>query len=528
MVISIAILKHIPVRNSDYGEIQRYLLFEHDPETGKPMLDNKGQMVMRKQYIQTALNCDPFSFNSECYEVNEKFHKNSHRNDVKSHHYIISFDPRDRDENGLTPERVQAIGVEFAKKFFAGHQTLIVTHTDGHNHAGNLHCHICFNSVRKDRVPWQPFMERPHDALAGYKHHQTRQLLRYMQEELNHICEREHLYTVDFSVPADIKTTDREFWMNQRTQTRQMEGNKDRATSGADSTRPHFETIKEQLRIAIEDATRRAHTEDEFLRVMREEHGYVVRVKRGVYSYYVKDRDKPIRGRSLGSLYDRDTILQQLGKETLRHEVIPPEYVDLPRIFLIHSDLRLVVDLQTCVKAQQSIAYARKVTISNIQQMADTVSYIQKNGIASVDKLQEAYKLAEDQYTTASKALEETRSQIRQTNEAIHYLGVYLSHKSTYKEFLSSRNKALFRSRHATEITEYEDAVKRLKDMYPEGKHPSIKDLKEKKAQLLKLREKQEEDLAPYSEQRRTMQVVAHNVSAILGRNVIERQEEQL
>ena len=160
--------------------------------------------------------------------------------------------------------------------------------------------------------------------------------------------------------------------------------------------------------------------------------------------------------------------------------------------------------------------------------MADTVSYIQKNGIASVDKLQEAYKLAEDQYASASKALEETRSQIRQTNEAIHYLGIYLSHKSTYKEFLSSRSKALFRSRHATEITEYEDAVKRLKNMYPDGKHPSIKDLKEKKAQLVKQREKQEEDLAPYSDQRRTMQIVTHNVSAILGRNIIERQEEQL
>ena len=64
--------------------------------------------------------------------------------------------------------------------------------------------------------------------------------------------------------------------------------------------------------------------------------------------------------------------------------------------------------------------------------------------------------------------------------------------------------------------------------MYPDGKHPSIKGLKEKKTQLMKLREKQEEDLAPYSEQRRTMQIVTHNVSAILGRNIIERQEEQL
>ena len=160
--------------------------------------------------------------------------------------------------------------------------------------------------------------------------------------------------------------------------------------------------------------------------------------------------------------------------------------------------------------------------------MADTVSYIEKNQIASVDKLQEAYKRAEDQYEAASKGLEETRAQIRQTNEAIHYLGIYLSHKSTYKEFLSSKNKALFRSQHSDEISEYEDAVKHLKEVFPEGKYSSIKALKEKKTELLALREKQEKELAPYSEQRKTMQIVTHNVSAILGRNIIERQQEQL
>ena len=35
-------------------------------------------------------------------------------------------------------------------------------------------------------------------------------------------------------------------------------------------------------------------------------------------------------------------------------------------ILFIKSDLRLVVDLQTCVKAQQSRAYAQKVKISNL------------------------------------------------------------------------------------------------------------------------------------------------------------------
>lgn len=48
-------------------------------------------------------------------------------------------------------------------------------------------------------------------------------------------------------------------------------------------------------------------------------------------------------------------------------------------ILFIKSDLRLVVDLQTCVKAQQNRAYAQKVKLSNLQEMAKTIAYIQEH-----------------------------------------------------------------------------------------------------------------------------------------------------
>ena len=48
---------------------------------------------------------------------------------------------------------------------------------------------------------------------------------------------------------------------------------------------------------------------------------------------------------------------------------------------LAESNLRLVVNLQDCVKAQQSRAYAQKVKISNLQQMANTIVYVQQHEI---------------------------------------------------------------------------------------------------------------------------------------------------
>lgn len=75
-------------------------------------------MLIREEYYLDGINCDPFTFAAECQETNAYFHKNQSYNEIKSHHYIISFDPKDRDEHGLTGELAQQLGVEYAKRTF--------------------------------------------------------------------------------------------------------------------------------------------------------------------------------------------------------------------------------------------------------------------------------------------------------------------------------------------------------------------------------------------------------------------------
>ena len=57
-------------------------------------------------------------------------------------------------------------------------------------------------------------------------------------------------------------------------------------------------------------------------------------------------------------------------------------------ILYIRSKLRLVTDLQTCVKAQQNQAYAHKVKLTNLKQMAETIVYVQEHGYDTRDDLQ--------------------------------------------------------------------------------------------------------------------------------------------
>ena len=163
-----ATFKHISSKNADYGAAEQYLTFEHDEFTMKPTLDENGRLMLREDYRIATLNCGDEDFAVACMRSNLRYGKNQKREDVKSHHYIISFDPRDAVDNGLTVDRAQALGEEFCRKQFPGHQAIVCTHPDGHNHSGNIHVHIVINSLRIVEVPFLPYMDIIPSDLATF------------------------------------------------------------------------------------------------------------------------------------------------------------------------------------------------------------------------------------------------------------------------------------------------------------------------------------------------------------------------
>ena len=107
---------------------------------------------------------------------------------------------------------------------------------------------------------------------------------------------------------------------------------------------------------------------------------------------------------------------------------LSPDTSDIPVPFIfIKSDLRLMIDLQTCIKAQQSEAYAQKVKLSNLKQMAQTVAYIQEHGYDSLEDFHAALDQASDQASAARKSLKDTEQQLKDVNEQIHFTGQYLA-----------------------------------------------------------------------------------------------------
>lgn len=543
-----AILKHIASKNADYGEAERYLIFQHDEYTQKPILDENGHMLIREEYYLDGINCDPFTFAAECQETNAYFHKNQSYNDIKSHHYIISFDPKDRDEHGLTGELAQQLGVEYAKENFPGHQALVCTHTDGHNGSGNIHVHIVINSIRKYDTKPQPYMEFDRDSKAGYKHHLSDRYRIYLKQKVMDMCTANGLNQVDLLTPAERKISEKEYWAKRRGQKKLDKHNAQLEKKGLTPRQTTFQTEKQYLRDAIDTVASQAISQEDFSRLLSEKYNITFKVRRGRYSYLHPNRSKYITGRSLGTLYEEKHLLQ-IFQENSTSQITENPVPDIsqvvnsstptvsaytattteaPHTFLfIKSDLRLVTDLQHCIKAQQSQAYAQKVKLSNLKMMAQTVAYVQEHGFQSKADLDAALSDASAQSTDARNTLKSTENTLKNVNEQIHYTGQYLANKSIYSDYRKSRHKEKFYDDHRAELTLYESALRILKEKSQGNKLPTLKMLREEKNRLTELQTMQREDFNARREHERELRTVCSNVDIILGTSQIQNRQHE-
>lgn len=530
-----AIIKHIKSRNANYSDVLNYLLYQHDEETGKPILDEYGNKLLREEFYMDGLNCSPLSFDKDCRMTNKKFNKNQKKEDIKSHHYIISFDPADAAECGLTGNRAQELCLEFARKNFLGYQALVVTHTDGGNQSGNIHTHIVINSVRKYAVKRQSYMDKPNEEKSGYKHRSTNRFLNHLKKEVMEMCKREGLHQINLLSPAPEKVTEAEFRAKAHGQKKLDQINKKIVQEGLQPAATIFQTQKDFPRNAIKECSRSAGTFEEFQSLLLENYNISVISQRGRYRYLHPDRDRRITAKALGTNYGREyleKIFIQNGKGLQTEKGMSAEHLpetdyhkDPTAIFYYGTKLRLVINLQTNIKAIQSEAYAKKVKITNLQQMANTLIYIQEHGYDTRGNLTAATSEAHKKLDDAQKRLRDLNAEMETLNTQIHYTGQYFASKVAYADFLKSKHKKKYRSEHASEITAYVEARDWLKDFYPDGKMLSLKSLRSHKEKLQDMIHSQTMTLQDLKGYCKELDTVSYNTDALLTRRTMETEQ---
>ena len=527
-----AVLKHIKSRNANYRGVLEYLLFQHDAENGKMILDEQGRKILRDEFYMDGLNCKPMAFDTECLKTNAGYHKNKKRTDIKNHHYIISFDPKDAADCGLTGQKAQELSLELARKVFPGYQALVVTHTDGDSHSGNIHTHIVINSVRKYDAPREDYMTQPGDHKAGGKHRSTNKFLMYFKKEIMTMCEQEGLHQIDLLSPAREKVPEAEYRAKIRGQKKLDQVNKKIKAAGIKPAATVFQTQKDDIRNAVAECSRSAGNFEEFQNLLLENYNISVISQRGRYRYLHPDRDRRITEKSLGTDYGREhleEIFRRNAKTLLRgnrasaeHSAETDYHKDPTAIFFYRTQLRLVIDLQENVKAMQSEAYAHKVKITNLQQMANTLIYIQEHGYDAREDLAAVTADAQKKVAEAQDRINDLNAEMKVLNSQIHYTGQYFASKKVYAEFLMSRNKKKFRQEHSSSVKAYEESRDWLKNFYPDGKILSLKSLKLRKNELQEVISREKEIRESFSNKSRELETVSLNVDAILDHRILK------
>ena len=486
-----ATLKHINSKNADYGAAEQYLLFEHDEFTMKPVLDETGRLIPREDYRLSTLNCGGEDFAVACMRANLRYEKNQRREDVKSHHYIISFDPRDGPDNGLTVDRAQELGEKFCAEHFPGHQALVCTHPDGHNHSGNIHVHIVINSLRIEEVPFLPYMDRPADTKAGCKHRCTDAALRYFKSEVMEMCHREGLYQIDLLNGSKERITEREYWAAKKGQLALDKENAAREAAGQPTKPTKFETDKAKLRRTIRQALSQATSFDEFSFLLLRE-GVTVKESRGRLSYLTPDRTKPITARKLGDDFDKAAVLALLTQNAHRaaeQTTAIPEYPHTQKERLreektaktapADNTLQRMVDREAKRAEGKGVGYDRWASLHNLKQMAATHNFLMENELLDLDKLDAAVE-------SSRKALSEARESLRGIEQSISdkkslrkVVNDYRRTRPTIDAHkkLSGRKAENYRQSHEAEFIIYEAALRQLKVLAPGKKLPATSKL---------------------------------------------------
>lgn len=349
-------------------------------------------------------------------------------------HLIQAFQPGE-----VTPEQAHEIGMELAKEILGGkYEFVLTTHID----KDHVHNHLIFNAV----------------SFADYKHyHSNKRSYHYIRRTSDRLC-REHGLSV--IIPGQDKG--KSYIEHQATQ--------------------NGTSYKAKLKAAIDRLLPACSDLEELLRRLQRE-GY--EIKRGKYiSARAPDQERFTRLKTLGMDYTEEALVARIaGRSRPSHQPKPQ-----------NGKIRLLIDIQNNIKAQQSAGYRRWATIENLKRIADTSNFLTEHGIGNYEELV-------DRCEAASASIARLKADLRDTGAKVDELALKMKHVATYRQlkpiydrYKASRDKEKFLRGHESEIILFEAAARELKRL---GTVP-LPTTESMKTELARLTAERERLLADY------------------------------
>ena len=509
-----ATLKHIASKNSDYTAIEAYLVYQHDEFSGKVILDEQGRPMLRESYLLDTLECGDFSFATACLLANRKYGKNTRHGDIKSHQYIISFDPRDAADNGLTMETAQTLGLKFCEENFPGHPAIVCTHPDGHNRSGNIHVHIVIGSIRTREVERKPYMQKPRDWREGMKHSSTAQTMRHLRVEVMELCEGAGLYQIDLLNGSKERVSEAEYWARRRGQLKLDRENAALTVAGQQPQQKKFETVKDTLRRQISSVLYRATSFEDFSAKLMQQYGITVKESRGQLSYLPAGRTKFIRAKHLGDKFDKAAVLATLQANAERK----------PKVQFKQDAIGKLIDIQAKLAEGKGTGYERWAKKYNLKAMAQTLILLQEKDLLNEDALNQRIAELETKYHDSLAVVKDLEGRMKTNKELRYHIAAYTSTKNVAQQLKTAKRPAAFEAQHRAELTAYRAAAAYFK-AYNLTQLPSPKKLEAEYEQLASEKAKFYEQYKEAKEELLKLKTAKQNVASFFREEEPAQQE---
>ncbi|MCJ7856532.1 relaxase/mobilization nuclease domain-containing protein [Lachnospiraceae bacterium NSJ-143] len=418
----------------------------------------------------SSYKCDPATATSEMLLARQIYRNNGVRQpgrdkEVLAYHIRQAFKPGE-----ITPEDANRIGYELAQRMTKGrYQFVVATHIDK-NH---IHNHVIFSAVSEDAG------RRFRDFLGSAK------AVRKISDRL---CLENGL-----SVIENPKRGKKDYgkWLGDK--------------------KPL--SAQEKIRAAI-DAALAQHPADfaSFVRLM-EAAGFQSKRRGNSLSFLAPGQEKytRLREKSLGADYTEDAIKERIAGR----RVVSSSRSKAPKQKPARK-VNLLIDIQSKLQAGKDRGYEQWAKVFNLKQMAQTLSFLEENGLLEYAQLETRAKDSTARFNELSGIIKRAEGRMAEIAALQKQIANYSKTREVYAAYRKTGYSKKFLAVHETEILLHK-AAKAAFDKLGLQKLPTIKMLQAEYAELLAEKKKAYAEYAAAKKEMQEVLTAKANVDKLLG-----------
>ena len=418
----------------------------------------------------SSYKCDPATAAAEMLLARQIYRNNGVRQpgrdkEVLAYHIRQAFKPGE-----ITPEDANRIGYELAQRVTKGrYQFVVATHIDK-NH---IHNHVIFSAVSEDAG------RRFRDFLGSAK------AVRKISDRL---CLENGL-----SVIENPKRGKKDYgkWLGDK--------------------RPL--SAQEKIRAAI-DAALAQHPADfaAFVRLM-EAAGFQSKRRGNSLSFLAPGQEKytRLREKSLGADYTEDAIKERIAGR----RVVSSSRSKTPKQKPARK-VNLLIDIQSKLQAGKGRGYEQWAKVFNLKQMAQTLSFLEENGLLEYAQLETRAKDSTARFNELSGTIKRAEGRMAEIAALQKQIANYSKTREVYAAYRKAGYSKKFLAAHETEILLHK-AAKAAFDKLDLQKLPTMKTLQAEYTELLAEKKKAYAEYAAAKKEMQEVLTAKANVDKLLG-----------